>query len=189
MQCALPPSAKSKESCVQQTLEPDLLTINCHFHRRYRCVPWPAFRRCFASDRRHMRTSDGCWQMPPPHWSCIFPAGMPFCDKLCLHLMTHGCVSLFCGCSCLPSCHFSCHFSCMYQAANLASTTCTSTSTWRSLVNLHCRSTVARRQRQQVRHHHTEQPHCRTTGLGHHQLLLQRSLQHQPASTTTLARC
>lgn len=44
-------------------------------HRRYRCVPWPAFRRRFASDRRHMRTSVGGWQMPPPRWSCIFPAG------------------------------------------------------------------------------------------------------------------
>jgi protein N-terminal glutamine amidohydrolase len=29
------------------------------------------YRARFASDRRHMRDADGCWQQPPPPWPAI----------------------------------------------------------------------------------------------------------------------
>ena len=38
---------------------------------RFRLVPAADFRRHFASDRRHMRNSDGDWTQPPPPWPAI----------------------------------------------------------------------------------------------------------------------
>jgi hypothetical protein len=37
----------------------------------FRLVPAADFRRHFASDRRHMRNSDGSWTQPPPPWPPI----------------------------------------------------------------------------------------------------------------------
>jgi hypothetical protein len=38
---------------------------------RFRVVPGAFYREHFASDRRHMRGSDGEWLHSPPSWPCI----------------------------------------------------------------------------------------------------------------------
>lgn len=44
---------------------------------RFRLVPGEDYRAQFASDRSHMRRSDGSWQKPPPPWPAIGRAGAP----------------------------------------------------------------------------------------------------------------
>ncbi|KAK5884183.1 hypothetical protein CesoFtcFv8_020438 [Champsocephalus esox] len=36
------------------------------YHRKFRVVPAHSFLLNFASDRSHMKNSDGSWKMPPP---------------------------------------------------------------------------------------------------------------------------
>ncbi|XP_005948875.1 protein N-terminal glutamine amidohydrolase isoform X4 [Haplochromis burtoni] len=40
--------------------------IRPEYHRKFRVVPADSFLLNFASDRSHMRNSDGSWKMPPP---------------------------------------------------------------------------------------------------------------------------
>uniref|UniRef100_A0A8C7Y576 Protein N-terminal glutamine amidohydrolase n=1 Tax=Oryzias sinensis TaxID=183150 RepID=A0A8C7Y576_9TELE len=44
------------------------------YHRKLRVVPANSFLLNFASDRSHMRNSDGTWKMPPPSHTPIFTA-------------------------------------------------------------------------------------------------------------------
>uniref|UniRef100_A0A3P9JK46 Protein N-terminal glutamine amidohydrolase n=1 Tax=Oryzias latipes TaxID=8090 RepID=A0A3P9JK46_ORYLA len=44
------------------------------YHRKLRVVPANSFLLNFASDRSHMRNSDGTWKMPPPSYPPIFTA-------------------------------------------------------------------------------------------------------------------
>lgn len=41
------------------------------FWRKLRVVPAETYLRNFASDRSHMKDSDGSWRMPPPSYPCI----------------------------------------------------------------------------------------------------------------------
>lgn len=41
------------------------------FDPRFRVIDAAIFAERFASDRRHMRQSDGSWQAPPPPWPVI----------------------------------------------------------------------------------------------------------------------
>lgn len=41
------------------------------YRRFYRIVHAPMFFRCFASDRRHMKDTDGNWNAPPPSYDPI----------------------------------------------------------------------------------------------------------------------
>ena len=41
------------------------------YHRKFRVVPAERYLATFASDRRHMKNSEGKWLQPPPPWSCI----------------------------------------------------------------------------------------------------------------------
>ena len=41
------------------------------YHRKFRVVPAERYLATFASDRRHMKNSEGEWLQPPPPWSCI----------------------------------------------------------------------------------------------------------------------
>ncbi|MCO5601791.1 hypothetical protein L7F22_055916 [Adiantum nelumboides] len=41
------------------------------FQRLYRVVAGGVFLKYFASDRRHMKTAEGFWKMPPPPHDCI----------------------------------------------------------------------------------------------------------------------
>uniref|UniRef100_UPI0037E85C61 protein N-terminal glutamine amidohydrolase isoform X1 n=2 Tax=Semicossyphus pulcher TaxID=241346 RepID=UPI0037E85C61 len=45
--------------------------INPTYHRKLRVVPADSFLLNFASDRSHMRNSDGSWRMPPPPYPPI----------------------------------------------------------------------------------------------------------------------
>lgn len=44
--------------------------------RLYRIVAAPVFLRSFASDRRHMKRSDGTWIALPPQYDCLVGEGM-----------------------------------------------------------------------------------------------------------------
>lgn len=45
--------------------------VHSRFNRLYRVVAAPLYLKYFASDRRHMRTLEGFWKMPPPLYECI----------------------------------------------------------------------------------------------------------------------
>ncbi|XP_041867220.1 protein N-terminal glutamine amidohydrolase isoform X2 [Melanotaenia boesemani] len=45
--------------------------IRPEFHRKLRVIPADSFLLNFASDRSHMRNSDGTWKMPPPSYPPI----------------------------------------------------------------------------------------------------------------------
>lgn len=47
------------------------LDLHPMYQRLYRVVAGPLFLKYFASDRRHMRTPEGLWRMPPPPYDCI----------------------------------------------------------------------------------------------------------------------
>lgn len=51
-------------------------TSTCFWCRLYRVVAAPVFLRSFASDRRHMKRSDGSWVALPPHYDCLVAEGM-----------------------------------------------------------------------------------------------------------------
>ncbi|KAM6899685.1 protein N-terminal glutamine amidohydrolase isoform 1-T2 [Xenentodon cancila] len=44
------------------------------YHRKLRVVPADSFLLNFASDRSHMKNSDGTWKMPPPSYPAIHTA-------------------------------------------------------------------------------------------------------------------
>ncbi|XP_026155818.1 protein N-terminal glutamine amidohydrolase [Mastacembelus armatus] len=48
--------------------------IKPEYHRKLRVVPADSFLLNFASDRSHMKNSDGSWRMPPPHYPPIHTA-------------------------------------------------------------------------------------------------------------------
>uniref|UniRef100_A0AAX7V975 Protein N-terminal glutamine amidohydrolase n=2 Tax=Astatotilapia calliptera TaxID=8154 RepID=A0AAX7V975_ASTCA len=48
--------------------------IRPEYHRKFRVVPADSFLLNFASDRSHMRNSDGSWKMPPPTYAPICTA-------------------------------------------------------------------------------------------------------------------
>ncbi|XP_049458574.1 protein N-terminal glutamine amidohydrolase isoform X1 [Epinephelus fuscoguttatus] len=45
--------------------------INPAYHRKLRVIPAHCFLLNFASDRSHMKNSDGSWKMPPPPYPPI----------------------------------------------------------------------------------------------------------------------
>ncbi|RDY04145.1 Protein N-terminal glutamine amidohydrolase, partial [Mucuna pruriens] len=54
-------------SYVSGTIRPTFQLFS-DYYRLFRVVHAPLFLRCFASDRRHMKDSDGNWiEEPPPH--------------------------------------------------------------------------------------------------------------------------
>ncbi|XP_061348895.1 protein N-terminal glutamine amidohydrolase [Gastrolobium bilobum] len=54
-------------SYVSETIRPSFQLFS-DYNRLFRVVHAPMFLRCFASDRRHMKDSDGNWNRePPPH--------------------------------------------------------------------------------------------------------------------------
>ncbi|KAH9315433.1 hypothetical protein KI387_024060, partial [Taxus chinensis] len=55
---------------VTEAIRPSLPSF-LKFHRIFRVIHGPIFLRCFASDRRHMRNSEGKWIAPPPPYNCI----------------------------------------------------------------------------------------------------------------------
>lgn len=54
---------------LQGTFQP--VVTPAELHPRFRLVEAEAFRRRFASDRRHMRRPGGLYQAPPPPWPTI----------------------------------------------------------------------------------------------------------------------
>ncbi|XP_078124383.1 protein N-terminal glutamine amidohydrolase [Sander vitreus] len=48
--------------------------IRAQYHRKLRVVPADSFLLNFASDRSHMKNSDGSWKMPPPAYPPIHTA-------------------------------------------------------------------------------------------------------------------
>ncbi|XP_069544096.1 protein N-terminal glutamine amidohydrolase [Brachyistius frenatus] len=48
--------------------------IRPEYHRKLRVVPADSFLLNFASDRSHMKNSDGSWRMPPPPYPPIHTA-------------------------------------------------------------------------------------------------------------------
>ncbi|XP_021724138.1 protein N-terminal glutamine amidohydrolase-like [Chenopodium quinoa] len=57
-------------SYVAETFRPSFPLFS-EFRRFYRIVHAPMFFRCFASDRRHMKDSDGNWNSQPPPYDPI----------------------------------------------------------------------------------------------------------------------
>lgn len=55
---------------VKEAFQP-WLGLDPSFQRLYRVVAAPLFLKYFSSDRRHMRTLEGLWKMPPPSYDCI----------------------------------------------------------------------------------------------------------------------
>ncbi|XP_058475381.1 protein N-terminal glutamine amidohydrolase [Solea solea] len=49
-------------------------TLRPEYHRKLRVVPADSFLLNFASDRSHMKTSDGSWRMPPPPYPPVHTA-------------------------------------------------------------------------------------------------------------------
>lgn len=45
--------------------------IKRDFWRKLRVIPADSFLHMFASDRSHMKETDGTWRMPPPPYPCI----------------------------------------------------------------------------------------------------------------------
>lgn len=58
---------------VTETFRTDNI-LNQEYHRFFRVVPAAQFLQKFASDRRHMKKSDGSWMKPPPDYPCISTA-------------------------------------------------------------------------------------------------------------------
>jgi len=58
---------------VTETFRTDNI-LNPEYHRFFRVVPAAQFLHKFASDRRHMKKSDGTWMKPPPDYPCISTA-------------------------------------------------------------------------------------------------------------------
>jgi len=58
---------------VTETFRTDNI-LNPEYHRFFRVVPAAHFLHKFASDRRHMKKSDGSWMKPPPDYPCISTA-------------------------------------------------------------------------------------------------------------------
>ncbi|XP_061597714.1 protein N-terminal glutamine amidohydrolase [Cololabis saira] len=48
--------------------------IRPEYHRKLRVVPADSFLLNFASDRSHMKNSDGTWKMPPPPYPAMHTA-------------------------------------------------------------------------------------------------------------------
>ncbi|TRY84327.1 hypothetical protein DNTS_025434 [Danionella cerebrum] len=46
-------------------------TIQCNLFMKLRVIPADVYLKKFASDRSHMKDSDGNWRMPPPEYSCL----------------------------------------------------------------------------------------------------------------------
>ncbi|KAG9457400.1 hypothetical protein H6P81_001908 [Aristolochia fimbriata] len=55
---------------IMEAVRPSL-PLDPRFTRIFRVVHAPLFLRCFASDRRHMKDSDGHWMSPPPTYEPI----------------------------------------------------------------------------------------------------------------------
>ncbi|XP_066530082.1 protein N-terminal glutamine amidohydrolase isoform X2 [Hoplias malabaricus] len=47
------------------------LFLKPQFRRKLRVIPAATFLKKFASDRSHMKHSNGAWRMPPPSYPCI----------------------------------------------------------------------------------------------------------------------
>lgn len=56
----------------------------CAIFRKMRVIPAVTYLKKFASDRSHMKHSDGTWRMPPPPYPCIETAGKYFFLQLSL---------------------------------------------------------------------------------------------------------
>lgn len=50
---------------------PELPPELARWSPRFRVIAAEVFHQQFASDRSHMRTADGTWMRPPPHWDPI----------------------------------------------------------------------------------------------------------------------
>lgn len=62
-------------SYVSETIRPSFQLFS-DYNRLFRIVHAPIFLRCFASDRRHMKGSDGHWiEQPPPHQPIVAQDG------------------------------------------------------------------------------------------------------------------
>lgn len=62
-------------SYVSETIRPSFQLFS-DYNRLFRIVHAPIFLRCFASDRRHMKGSDGLWiEQPPPHQPIVAQDG------------------------------------------------------------------------------------------------------------------
>ncbi|KMT15033.1 hypothetical protein BVRB_3g061570 isoform B [Beta vulgaris subsp. vulgaris] len=57
-------------SYVSETFRPSFPLFS-EYRRFYRIIHAPMFLRCFASDRRHMKDSDGNWNAQPPPYDPI----------------------------------------------------------------------------------------------------------------------
>lgn len=55
-----------------------LIIFFCLFFRKMRVIPAVTYLKTFASDRSHMKRSDGTWRMPPPTYPCIDTSGKFF---------------------------------------------------------------------------------------------------------------
>ncbi|XP_040571105.1 protein N-terminal glutamine amidohydrolase [Lepeophtheirus salmonis] len=58
---------------VTETFRTDAI-LNPEYHRFFRIIPGGVFLEHFASDRRHMKKSDGTWVKDPPPYPCILPS-------------------------------------------------------------------------------------------------------------------
>lgn len=52
-----------------------------------RVIPAVTYLKKFASDRSHMKHSNGTWRMPPPPYPCIETTGKSFTSLLALHFI------------------------------------------------------------------------------------------------------
>ncbi|XP_061851922.1 protein N-terminal glutamine amidohydrolase isoform X2 [Colius striatus] len=50
-------------------------SLHPEFHRKIRMIPADLYLKTFASDRSHMKDTNGKWQKPPPSYPCIETAG------------------------------------------------------------------------------------------------------------------
>ncbi|EEB10786.1 conserved hypothetical protein [Pediculus humanus corporis] len=55
---------------VTETFRTDQI-LKPEFFRYFRVVPAPVYLKNLATDRRHMKRSDGSWIKPPPDYNCI----------------------------------------------------------------------------------------------------------------------
>lgn len=56
-----------------------LVKSMCAIFRKMRVIPAVTYLKEFASDRSHMKRSDGTWRIPPPSYACIETTGKCFC--------------------------------------------------------------------------------------------------------------
>ncbi|KAL3637232.1 Protein N-terminal glutamine amidohydrolase [Castilleja foliolosa] len=64
------PIPSSLATYVSETIRPSFQLFS-EFQRVFRVVHGPIFLQSFASDRRHMKDSDGNWTNPPPSYDVI----------------------------------------------------------------------------------------------------------------------